>query len=187
MVRFLHILILTGLLALSASAQYYPNPYFKVKTGKEGPYYKNEWYFGISLATGSSGEMVRYGVIKIFEDGHKEITWLTQKNFIMQASGQQPSKANKNKENFFEIYKIQWNIMDQIWKLRYNEWPYDDARRQELGWSGKMFVPSDMQWAYLKKNYGYGALTEFLYGDNLWKLLQDMQDENWISQYSGLK
>jgi len=163
------------------------NAIFKVKTGDEEPYYKNEWYFGISLVANSSGQMVRFGFIKIHEDGRKEITWLTRDNFILQATGQQPSKANKNKENFFEKYQIKWDIFDELWKLRYAEWPYDDQNRLVPGWAGKMFVPSDAQWAYLKKNYDYGALADFLYGENMWKLLQDAQDPNWIAQYSSLK
>lgn len=159
---------------------------FVPKTGNERPYYINEWYFGISLITSYSG-FVKYGFIKIHEDGKEEITWLTKDNFIRQATGQQPSKANPEKENLLEKYLIRWETFDEIWKLRYQEFPYHTNETKPPGWAGKMFVPSDAQWAFLKKNYGYEALSQFLYGENMWKLLQDMQDPDWVAQYSSLK
>jgi hypothetical protein len=179
------VFLLIALFKLGAYSQ--QNDIFKAKTGNEEPYYKNEWHFGLSLATSSSGGMVRLGWIKIHEDGRQEIQWLTQRNFVMQASGQQPSRANPDRVNYFEKYQIRWDVFDILWKLRYSEWPYDDERRQEQGWSGKMFVPSDAQWEYLGRNYGYSALSDFLHGENMWKLLQDVQDGNWVSQYSSLK
>lgn len=177
-------LYLFVLFSISAFSQ---DQIFIRKTEKQEPYYKNEWYFGISLVASTSGEMVRYGFVKIHEDGHKEYTWLTKKNFLLQVTGQQPSKANKQQENLLEKYQIKWETFGDLWKLRYSEWPYDDARRQEVGWAGKMFVPSDSQWDFLKENYNYTALTDFLYGENMWKLLQDIQDPNFGAQYSSRK
>lgn len=159
---------------------------FIPKTGNEEPYYKNEWYFGISLITSYTG-FVKYGTIKIHEDGREEITWLTKDNFIRQATGQQPSKANPDKENMFEKYLIKWETLGDIWKIRYQEYPYEAQQTMPPGWAGKMFVPSDAQWTFLKENYGYEALSQFLYGEKMWKLLQDMQDPNWVAQYSSLK
>lgn len=162
-------------------------PIFIRKTDKQEPYYKNEWYFGFKLITNSSGQLVTYGYIKIHEDGRNEYIWLTQKNFMQQVTGQQPSKANKNNENFLEKHQIRWETFDLLWKLRYSEFPYDTESRQEQGWAGKMFVPSDAQWAFLKENYDYDELTDFIYGDNMWKLLKDIQDPNFASQYSSMK
>lgn len=161
-------------------------PIFIPKTGKEEPYYKNKWFFGISLTTTYSG-FVKYGFVKIHEDGREEITWLTQKNFIMQVTGQQPSKANPNKENLLEKYEIKWDTFQELWKIRYQEYPYETTETMPPGWAGKMSIPTDAQWAFLKQNYNYSALTQFLHGENLWKLLKDMQDPNWVAQYSSLK
>jgi len=170
--------------ALGANAQ--QEMVLKRKTGSEEPYYKNQWHFGISLATSYTG-FVRYGVIKIHEDGHREIAWLTKENFTRQVTGQMESKANPEKKNYMEENQIKWDVFDQLWKVRYQEYPYETTQTVEPGWAGKMFCPSDAQWSFLKKNYGYGALTDFLFGDNLWKFLKDVQDPAWASQYGSLK
>lgn len=180
MKKVLALIIFVGLTSSLFSQIFVP------KTGKERDYYINEWHFGISLITNFSG-FVKFGYVKIHEDGHQEITWLTRDNFIRQATGQQPSKANPNKENLFEKYMIKWEILDDIWKIRYQEYPYQTTETMPPGWSGKMFVPSDAQWAFLKQNYGYSDLTQFLYGEKFWKLIQDMQDPNWQAHYSSLK
>lgn len=156
------------------------------KSKNPEPYYKNQWYFGISIMTSYSG-FVTYGIIKIHEDGRKEITNLTESNFIMQVTGQQPSKANPERINFLEKYEIKWQTFGDIWKIRYAEFPYEGQRKMETGWSGKPVCPSDGQWSFLTSNYGYSALSQFLYGDNMWKLLKDMQDPAWQAQYSSLR
>ncbi|MFQ3579036.1 MAG: hypothetical protein SNJ71_02715 [Bacteroidales bacterium] len=156
---------------------------------KEGPtpnYYNNQWFFGISLMTSYTG-FVRFGYIKIHEDGRKEITWLTKQNFIKQATGQMFSKANKDSTNYFEKFKIKWETLDELWKLRYSEFPYYDPNVRETGWAGKINSPSPAQWDFLKKNYGYSDFNQFLYGDNMWKLLSDCQDPAWQTHYSSLK
>lgn len=156
------------------------------KSKNPEPYYKNEWYFGISLMT-SYNSFVRFGFIKIHEDGRTEITTMTEQTWIRQVTGQQASKANQNKENLLEKYEVKWDTFDELWKIRYSEYPYEGQKKMEKGWAGKMFAPSDNQWKFLKDNYNYSALSEFLYGENMWKLLQDVQDPAWQAQYSSLK
>lgn len=158
----------------------------KRKTGGEQPYYKNKWYFGISLTTTYTG-FVRYGVIKVHEDGRKEIAWLTKEGFIRQVTGQAESKANPDRQNLMETNEIRWEVFDQLWKVRYSEYPYQTTQSMEPGWAGKMFCPSDAQWTFLKQNYGYSNFNDMLFGDNLWKFLKDAQDPAWAAQYSSLK
>jgi len=157
------------------------------KTHSNEPYYKNEWHFGATLMTGMNNDLVRFGFVKIHEDGRKEYTWLSKRRFIMQAAGFEKSKANKDTINYFEKFEVEPSTLDQLWKLRYQEYPLDIKEKQETGWAAKQFVPGEKQWAYLKQNYNFGNLAEFCYGDNFWKLLKSMQDPDFINHYSGLK
>lgn len=159
---------------------------FVRKTGQERDFYKNEWHFCISLMTSYTG-FVRYGVLKIHEDGKREVTWLSRDSFLEQAAGHNPSKANPNKTNFWELNQIYIETLDLLWKIRYSEYPYDDEKKMETGWAGKSFCPSDAQWAFLKKKYDFGLMSDLIYGENLWNLLRDVQDQQWQAQYSSMK
>jgi len=158
----------------------------KRKTGTEEPYYKNKWYFAICLSTSDNG-FVRWGILKVHQDGTKEVTWLNKDVFNRQAAGYMESKANPGKINYFEENKIKWDVYDELWKVRYSEYPYKTTQTMPPGWAGKMFAPSDAQWSFLKQNYGYGSLNDLIFGDNLWKFLKDVQDPEWVAHYSGLK
>lgn len=162
------------------------NPFFKRKTGNEEPFYKNKWYFGISLATTYNG-FVRYGIIKVPETGPTEVAWFTKEMFVRQLSGVYASKANPEKINYMEKYLIKWDVFDELWKVRYSEYPYQATQTMPPGWAGKMSCPSDAQWSFLKQNYGFGSFNDYIFGDNLWKFLKDVQDPAWQAQYSSLK
>ncbi|MBK8807297.1 MAG: hypothetical protein IPO21_11895 [Bacteroidales bacterium] len=114
-------------------------PVFIPKSQNQEPYYKNKWYFGISLLT-SYGGFVNYGFIKIHEDGLEEITSLTEANWVRQATGQQPSKANPDQVNLFEKYQVKWETFDLLWKLRYSEYPYEGENKWKLVGLGKCFA-----------------------------------------------
>ncbi|MCR4799092.1 MAG: hypothetical protein K5860_01135 [Bacteroidales bacterium] len=141
-------------------------------------------YFGISLMTSYSG-FVRYGFIQIKSTGEEQITWLSREQFLQQVTGQTVSKANPEKRNFLEDKEIMWQSFENLWKLRYSEYPYDG--NTEKGWAGKDFVPSDSQWSFLKRNYHYSEMSQFLYGEDMWRLVKDSQDPDWQNQYSSLK
>lgn len=141
-------------------------------------------YFGISLATSYTG-FVRYGYIQIKSTGEKQLTWLSRDQFMQQVTGQVVSKANPEKRNFLEDKEIMWESFENLWKLRYSEYPYDG--NQEKGWAGREFAPSDSQWSFLKRNYHYENFEQFLYGEDMWRLVKDSQDPDWQNQYSSLR
>jgi len=143
-------------------------------------------YFGISLMTQYNG-FIRYGYIQVKSTGEQKVTFLSQAQFIQQVTGQMVSKANPQKINILETKEIMWQSFENLWKVRYAEYPYDGANSKEKGWAGRDFAPSEAQWSFLKKNYGYSNFDQFLYGDNMWKLIKDSQDPAWQSQYSSLK
>ena len=48
------------------------------------------------------------------------------------------------------------------------------------------YGPSSEQLRYLQQNYGIKFITDYIYGKNLFQLLKDMQDPNWVSNYMSL-
>jgi len=143
-------------------------------------------YFGISLMTTYSG-FIRYGFIQVKSTGETQITYLTQSQFMQMVTGQEKSKANPEKINFLEQKEIMWQSFENLWKLRYSEYPYEGPQSTEEGWAGRDFAPSVAQWNFLKQQYGYSNFNQFLYGDAMWRLVKDSQDPNWQRQYSSLR
>src|ERR1035437_9596945 len=97
------VVIISITIVALASVEAQNSAVFKRKTGHEEPYYKNKWYFGISLATTYNG-FVRYGIIKVPEKGPIEVSWFPRDMFIRQANGLYFSKANPDKINYMEKY-----------------------------------------------------------------------------------
>jgi len=143
-------------------------------------------YYGISLMTTYNG-FIRYGYIQIKSTGEEQITYLTQSQFMQQVTGQEVSKANPTKINYLETKEIMWQSFENLWKIRYKEFPYEGAAKADEGWAGMDFAPSVAQWNFLKKEYGYSKFTQFLYGDAMWRLVKDSQDPDWQNQYSSLR
>ncbi|MCL2329305.1 MAG: hypothetical protein FWC39_12440 [Bacteroidetes bacterium] len=142
-------------------------------------------YFGISLMT-QYDSFIRYAFIQIKRpSGEQKITYLSKDQFMAQITGKMASKANPDKINFLEKYKIDPESFENLWKLRYIDYPYEG--NMEKGWAGFDFAPTPAQWAFLKKNYGYGSFDQLLYGEKMWELVKDSQAQAWQAQYKSLK
>ncbi len=111
------------------------------------------------------------------------------------------TKANPNKENLLAKNGINsWETINNLWKLRYFKYPYcvdcdslsanyqvDSTGNppEFMGWtnnSSNPYMPAPGQMDILK-NYGLPTINEYIYGDNLFRLLKDMEDNSWISTY----
>ncbi|MDR2964069.1 MAG: hypothetical protein LBU90_10625 [Bacteroidales bacterium] len=144
-------------------------------------------YFGISLLT-QYNSFIRYAFIQIKSTGEQKITYLSREQFLEQVQGKMVSKANPDKVNFLDLYKIDPESFENLWKLRYSEFPYDgDERSREKGWAGLDFAPTPAQWSFLSRNYGFSSFDQLLYGENMWKLVKDSQAQAWQAQYKSLK
>ena len=104
---------------------------------------------------------------------------------MAQITGKMASKANPDKINFLEKYKIDPESFENLWKLRYIDYPYEG--NMEKGWAGLDFAPTPAQWAFLKNNYGYASFDQLLYGEKMWELVKDSQAQAWQAQYKSLK
>lgn len=145
---------------------------------------KSKFYFGFSFGQQVSGSgLMNYGIVKVLANGKKEIIRLTDTNFKLQIAGKQESLANPDNINFFLENKIMWQTLDQLWKIKYSEYPFR-KRLDNKGWAHKKYAPSPQQMKILNQ-YGIKFITDFCYGDNAFKLLKAMQDGEWVSRYQN--
>lgn len=147
----------------------------------------DKYYLGFTLQPGFNG-LIRYYLIHQKPDGKFSYRQLTQDAFVYQAAGRTNSKANPNGENFFEKYGVKDpNIVEELWKLRYFEYPYRTSRTMPTGWSTNdsiPTIPSKQQFEILKK-YGIKRISDFCYGENAFELLRDMENDKWIERYKN--
>lgn len=156
--------------------------------------------FGVRVAPQATGQMIT--LVAFFSDGtmqsHRKI--LSVKEFIHYASGDWPSKYNRNRIDLFKLNEVAGGVyidsvtqekvpfcfaLDDLWKLRYSHSPYKGEN--EEGWSQDKFLPSPQQQVYLYKNYGMEHInTKFFIDTNFWKLLRDVGDLEWIENYRNL-
>ena len=77
-----------------------------------------------------------------------------------------------------------------IWKLRYGVHPHYSSSStvipdEDLGWATTRYRPSYKQ-TQLLQQYGVNNVTDFFYGEGMFRLFKDMQNEEWIETYKGL-
>ena len=144
-------------------------------------------FLGFMLLPGSSS-LVRYYEVHFNYNGTIKYTQLTMDSFMNRCAGRERSMANPTKANFFETYGIKDpNIVGQLWKLRYMEYPYKRADNDTLGWSNNVEypeMPSQEQLAMLKQ-YGISRVQDLCYGHNMFMLFKDMSNNQWIARYKG--
>lgn len=140
--------------------------------------------FSISLISGANSSPVSFGIYRQNPDSTTEIIFLTQDAFLRQATGYESSRANPDKVNFFEEYGIDPKVLNQLWKLKYEQFPYEN--NDELGWGTPMGVPSEGQFSLLSA-FGIEQMTDVCFGKNVWLLLQKVGDPIWQGQYQQLR
>ena len=145
-----------------------------------------EYFFGFNLIPNSVGGLFHVALIKPEKDGTYKIKQLTKENFVAQAKGKQVSLANPKGTDFFKKFQIDNpNIIDDLWRLRYKEFPYQTRTPVDPGWSTNdsiPFLPSPGQLKTLE-NFGMFRMSDYIYGDNAFRLLQMMTRPEWVKLY----
>ncbi|MFT5821074.1 MAG: hypothetical protein ACI8ZM_002323 [Crocinitomix sp.] len=154
----------------------------------------------IGLFAGANSTLVTYAFVTT-RDGKIVSSQIVRKQrFMYTAMGHWPGVANIQRENLFfknnvdscllvedeygKIVNYYCPIFDSLWKVRFFEHP---TQYDLEGWSHGRYRPSHKQLEYLAKEYGIqNLLTDYIYGDNLYKLLRDMGKPSWIVNYSSL-
>ena len=76
------------------------------------------------------------------------------------------------------------------WKLKYSVHPHypkaaTNIPDEDKGWAAQRYLPSAKQ-SQLLQQYGGKSVSDFFYGDGMFRLFKDMQDWDWIETYKGL-
>lgn len=138
-------------------------------------------YFGLSLQPNFQG-LINYAIIEISDKGVVTRTFFGRQDWLHQIVGIQQSSANPEGKNLLKDAGIEGpEILDELWKLRYSEPPYDGSPNLK-GWAGKPRIPTEGQMGMLQQ-FGIKTINDFFYGDNLYKLLNSMEDPGWVADY----
>jgi hypothetical protein len=98
----------------------------------------------------------------------------------------QKSDVNYKKTDMFSDNGIEHTeIVTQLWKLRYAIYPFKVQTKDTLGWTQNFenpYMPNEKQMLILKE-YGLNDINGFIWGDNLFRLLKDMESRDWVVRY----
>jgi hypothetical protein len=141
---------------------------------------QSRYSFALSLISGANSDMVSFGIMRQNPDSSCEMLFLTKDAFIRQVSGNETSRANPNKINFFLEHQIDPKILNELWRLKHDVFPY--GKNEQIGWGTKLGVPSEAQFELLKE-FGLNKMSDYVYGENLWRLLKKINDPLWTGTY----
>jgi len=146
-----------------------------------------EYFFGFSLIPSAMGGLVHFALIKPGSEKNT-VKQITRDDFIAQSSGKQKSIANPKFINLFKQYQIDNpNIIDELWRLRYKEYPYFTSEKMQPGWSANdsiPMMPTITQMETLKK-FGLYRMSDYIYGENAFKLLYLIGKPEWVNTYKA--
>lgn len=156
--------------------------------------------FGLSLNTGLNNQLFTLFTIKVFEGKVIQASPMTREQFVLQAQGSVPSEANPTGENLFQKYGVTacleysedsslirlqdcW-VFDELWKLRFWEYPFrlQQGQHPGKGWAEKREAPSPRQLLLLTE-YGMMHVNDVARGENVFHLLRDVADSSWVDNY----
>ncbi|MBS1548107.1 MAG: hypothetical protein JST38_15645 [Bacteroidetes bacterium] len=159
-----------------------------------------EMQFALSLSPSTDGQLFCLFLVKVKNGQVVESRPLSRNSFIRQVQGRTFSPANTDAEDLFRKYGVKQctlppdsaamgfltdcSTLDELWKLRYWEYPLktESGQRVSKGWSEKPLVPSPRQMEILH-GYGMRYPTDLVIGPEMFRLLRDMGDHDWVVQY----
>lgn len=157
--------------------------------------------FGLSLMTGMNNDLFTLFEVKEFEGKVLEVHPITRGRFVQEAQGVIPSRANPAGINLFRKYQVDGcllppelddgkrvvsdcGVFDELWKLRFWEYPFKlgDGGSAGQGWAESRTQPSSRQMLLLA-NYGFYRIQDMICGEDLFRLLHDVGDPEWVDNY----
>jgi len=159
-----------------------------------------ESHLAVGIFVGAHSSILTYAFISTRDDKIVGAQIVRKEMFMYAALGHWPSYVNLKRENLFEKNGIDSCFLvqneydeiigyycppfDSLWKIRFYEHP---TEYDLMGWSHGKYKPSQKQQEFLKQEYGLqNVLTEYIYGENLFKLLRDVRRTDWIVKYKLL-
>ena len=154
-------------------------------------------HLAIGLFTSDHSQMITFAFLQTRDGKIIGSRIVREIEFMYAAMGYWPNMCNRAKENLFEKNGIDSCFLDtndagkisgwyaqpfqDLWKIRFFENPY---LYDQPGWSQGRITPSFVQREFIFERYGIdNILTQYFYGDTLYKLLRDVQSPEWISSY----
>lgn len=156
--------------------------------------------FGVRVSMGANGSICTYAC---WLDNGRILTnkrILDKDSFIKIVSGEWPSVYNPERINYFEAHGIEGGVifdstqwkqitycqpLDSLWKIRFATYPF--RHNTEMGWSNKYHKPSPKQERYIYERYNVNSVDlNYFLDTNFWRLLQDVNDTNWVKNYRSL-
>lgn len=166
-----------------------------------------QYTFAFTLQPSANSGLITYWSVVVNNGKVVYKVPLTEDNFILQVSGQQYSKANPYGVNLFEqsmqadscFYQynskegvgcspLEMYRLDDLWTLRYNRNPICpegcvQAEGMRIdGLAANKTFPSDAQMEILR-DYGVDHYTGFFYGEDMFRIFNDINDHNWVNDY----
>jgi hypothetical protein len=166
-------------------------------------------HFGFSINPTANSGLITYAIVET-DENNKMLSRkvVSRNNWILMMRGLQWSKANPDKKDLWseqgigDCFWILDNSMDKyisldciaqrnvndLWRLRYSKNP--QYRQDKVtsdskivgGWAANAFRPNWPQIQILQ-NYGIVYISDFFYGENMFKLMKDVQEETWVDTY----
>ena len=168
-----------------------------VDTGS-GPAFAT-YEFGFSLSpTGVEGQLYTLFIYKVLDGQVLESTAISEKTFVMQATGMEASRANPEGVDLFELYRVpncaahrsstdrsidhRCDPLAELWKLRYGG---ASSGTSTAGWAQQLNEPGLRQQiilqAYRPPEYDHWLGPYF--GEQAFLRLRDITDPGWIGTY----
>ncbi|MCO6481811.1 MAG: hypothetical protein J5I62_03350 [Flavobacteriales bacterium] len=158
--------------------------------------------FALNLSPSMDGQLFCLFLVKMKDGQVAESRPISRESFIKQAQGRTFSPANPDAEDLFRKYGVKactlppdsaamgfltdCPTLDNLWKLRYWEYPLKtaDGQRAMKGWSEKPLAPSARQMGILGQ-YGLKYTNGLIVGPEMFRLLRDMGEKEWVNNYRG--
>lgn len=158
-------------------------------------------YFAVGLITGANSSVTTYAIVSMSGNKFLGAQIIDEQFFMFYALGHWPCKANPKRENLFKkngienchlLYNNSGKVngyylgpLEELWRIKYKSHP--QKRDQSEGWSNDYYKPTSGQAKYLFKKYGViNVNTNYFIGEQLFKLLKDIQNPEWITNYSSI-
>jgi len=171
---------------------------------------EKEYFFAIKLMPNLNGSLIQCAILKKDAKNSEDVIFLTTTSWIRQLAGFESSKANPDRENLikkYNIFEIPSNvesvgnseiiyytvkkteaIINNLWRLKYSEYPYyKPDKENDKGWAKHSdvkitWLPSESQMQILS-SFGIENLNDFIIEENAFKLLKDVRDRDWQNRY----
>ena len=155
-----------------------------------------EQVLAIQLMPNWSGP-VTFGVATRLQGKIVHLRHITMREFIMIGTGAVRHPANHNGQNIFSENGVQQcttfydsldhkhfsdcRVVENLWRLRYKKLP-NESEGKETGLARHNSAPDEAQLGLLKQ-FGITRLNDFIYDDQVFRLLKASADPQWVQSY----